>query len=207
MRCKTKQRKGSRSAQILGYRRITRRAAVMTAERSRASAQPGEINDHRPEEIREQNSAYRHRNEGRFRKRRRPSTLRLMNHGLRRRFRIGRRARSRSKVNPPPKHRQPMPSTFRPLYANGFSPRESRHSMEAENSRLAHPSRVAHALRCLEFDLAGDQDRPARFAAGFFRRAAFRRRGSGPARHFDRPHPPVAATPLRLFRTRLSPAC
>ena len=83
MRCKTKQRKGSRpdpprrlSGSILGYRRITvlsRRS--MTAEASSGVPQRrDEINDHPPEEIRETEfgllpSKY----EGRFRKRRRPS--------------------------------------------------------------------------------------------------------------------------------------
>src|SRR5216110_1129737 len=69
MRCKTKQREDSRSAIILGYRRITTNENSPGIRRN-----PGEINDHRPEEIRETEfglppSKY----EGRFRKRRRPS--------------------------------------------------------------------------------------------------------------------------------------
>ncbi len=71
MRCKTKQRKGSRPDLILGYRRTTFRDCGTGSWRN-----PGEINDHPVPNafgVR-QNSAYRHRNyEGRFRKRRRPS--------------------------------------------------------------------------------------------------------------------------------------
>src|SRR5206468_12530842 len=71
MRCKTKQRKGSRPTKILGYRRITANENSPGIRRN-----PDEMNDHQREQSRRQNSAYRHRNyEGRFRKRRRPSLL------------------------------------------------------------------------------------------------------------------------------------
>jgi hypothetical protein len=57
MRCKTKQRKGSRPVRILGYRR------TMANENSPGSRRnPGEMNDHPREQSRRQNSAYRHRN-------------------------------------------------------------------------------------------------------------------------------------------------
>src|SRR5438876_12357467 len=69
MRCKTKQRKGSRPDKILGYRRTTANENSPSIRRN-----PDEMNDHQREQSRRQNSAYRHRNyEGRFRKRRRPS--------------------------------------------------------------------------------------------------------------------------------------
>src|SRR5437867_6639507 len=57
MRCKTKQRKGSRPDKILGYRRITANENSPGSRRN-----PGEINDHPREQSRRQNSAYRHRN-------------------------------------------------------------------------------------------------------------------------------------------------
>src|SRR4030095_6054291 len=41
MRCKTKQRKGSRPMKILGYRRITANANSLGSRKT-----PGEINDH-----------------------------------------------------------------------------------------------------------------------------------------------------------------
>ena len=73
MRCKTKQRKGSRPDKILGYRRIT---ANENSPGIRPACGTDEMNDHQREQSRRQNSAYRHRNyEGRFRKRRRPSLL------------------------------------------------------------------------------------------------------------------------------------
>jgi hypothetical protein len=69
MRCKTKQRKGSRPDKILGYRRTTANESSPGIRRN-----PDEMNDHQREQSRRQNSAYRHQNyEGRFRKRRRPS--------------------------------------------------------------------------------------------------------------------------------------
>src|SRR6476469_10086358 len=71
MRCKTKQRKGSRLDLILGYRRTT------TNENSpgiRPACGADEMNDHQVATATQQNAAYRHRNYGgRFRKRRRPS--------------------------------------------------------------------------------------------------------------------------------------
>src|SRR6476646_4053548 len=71
MRCKTKQRKGSRPDKILGYRRTT---ANENSPGIRSAFGTGEMNDHQRDQSRRQNSAYRHRNyEGRFRKRRRPS--------------------------------------------------------------------------------------------------------------------------------------
>jgi hypothetical protein len=79
MRCKTKQRKGSRPDKILGYRRITANENSPGIRRN-----PGEMNDHQREQSRRQNSAYRHRNyEGRFRKRRRPSLLNQRRCGVR----------------------------------------------------------------------------------------------------------------------------
>src|SRR6266487_994283 len=74
MRCKTKQRKGSRPVKILGYRRTTANESPPGIRRNL-----GEMNDHQREQSRPQNSAYRHRNyEGRFRKRRRPSLFYLL---------------------------------------------------------------------------------------------------------------------------------
>ena len=82
MRCKTKQRKGSRPDKILGYRRITANE-TSTGHSSRACG-TDEMNDHQREQSRRQNSAYRHRNyEGRFRKRRRPSLLNQRRRGAR----------------------------------------------------------------------------------------------------------------------------
>ena len=73
MRCKTKQRKGSRFDFILGYRRTT---ANENSPGIRPACGADEMNDHQVATAAEQNSAYRHRNyEGRFRKRRRPSLL------------------------------------------------------------------------------------------------------------------------------------
>ena len=72
MRCKTKQREDSRSVDP----RVSSHHDSAFAG-SGGSSREGwiEINDHRGREsVRgRQNSAYRHRNEGRFRKRRRPS--------------------------------------------------------------------------------------------------------------------------------------
>ena len=73
MRCKTKQRKGSRPDLILGYRRTT---ANENSLGIRPACGTDEMNDHPVATATRQNSAYRHQNyEGRFRKRRRPSLL------------------------------------------------------------------------------------------------------------------------------------
>src|SRR5215813_3047108 len=71
---------------------------------------------------------------------------------------------------------------------------------------LADTCRLAHALRGLEFDLAGDQDRPERSAADFICRLAICGRGNRLARHFHWPHLAASATSLRVFRSRLQRA-
>ena len=124
-----------------------------------------------PKKFGEQNSAYRHRYEGRSRKRGRPSTLLMLTL----------RSRSAEKRRQSPSLTALIPVSEkrrirRPLYAEATPPRESRLSMERESSRLAHSHRVAHALRRLEFNLAGDQDRVTRSPAGFIRRLPLRSR-------------------------------
>src|SRR4029077_20891605 len=73
---------------------------------------------------------------------------------------------------------------------------------DEELERLARSHRVAHTLRCLEFNLAGDQNRIAVSATGFIRCPPLRRRDFGSAGHFDRPGAVVTTQPGRLSRPR-----